>query len=129
MKRPDFVVLAPVSDASSPAHVLYVDFFHPLNISQITFAKELGISTAQVSKLLSGQIPISVTVALLLARYFSTTPQFWLNLQSSHELRQRQADVALMKRVETVKPNPEYAARAAQLQAGVEPLHCQTFKD
>jgi len=73
-------------------------------------AKDAGLSHTSMSAILHGKRPISVETALRLSRYFGTTPQFWLNLQSNYDLRlARRAKIA--ERIEReVKPLEVMAA-------------------
>ena len=58
-----------------------------LGLSASDLARALDVPTNRVTAILNGQRGISADTALRLSRYFSTTPQFWLNLQKTFELR------------------------------------------
>ena len=58
-----------------------------LGLSANALAKALAVPTNRLTAILKGQRGITADTALRLSRYFSTTPQFWLNLQKSFELR------------------------------------------
>ena len=58
-----------------------------LGMSANALAVELGVPTNRITAILKGQRGITAGTALRLSRYFGTTPQFWLNLQKTFELR------------------------------------------
>ncbi|EAR61267.1 HigA family addiction module antitoxin [Neptuniibacter caesariensis] len=58
----------------------------PLHISQSYLARELSISRRRVNEIVNGQRSISADTALKLARFFHTTPMFWLEKQQLWEL-------------------------------------------
>ena len=69
-----------------PGEILQVEFLNPLGITQVALAKHLGIPTQRVNELVRGKRGVTPETAWLLAGAFGTTPQFWLNLQSNHDL-------------------------------------------
>ena len=69
-----------------PGHFLERAYLTPLRISQTQLAKELGISRRRVNEIVNGQRAISAATAIQLARYFQTTPMFWLEKQVLWEL-------------------------------------------
>lgn len=56
-------------------------------LSASALATALGVPTNRVTAILNGQRGVTADTALRLARYFGTTPQLWLNLQKTFELR------------------------------------------
>ena len=72
-----------------------------LGLSSNVLAKALDVSPGCVTEILNGQQSVTADIALRLARYFGTTPQVWLNLQKTYELRQAEIDVGerIAKRV------------------------------
>ncbi len=58
-----------------------------LEMSANALSKALGVPVNRVTMILNGQRGVSADTALRLARYFGTTPQLWLNLQKTWELR------------------------------------------
>ena len=59
-----------------------------LGLSANVLAKNLAVPANRITAILNGQRGVSADTALRLARYFGTTPQLWLNLQKTWELRQ-----------------------------------------
>ncbi len=86
-----------------PGEVLCEEFMKPLGLTSYAVAKGLGVQPITISLLLRGRRNVSAEMALRLGRYTGTTPQFWLNLQTHHDL-----DVALdemeMRIAREVKP-------------------------
>ncbi len=70
-----------------PGEVLREEFLEPLQISSNKLASALHIADEDIIKLLEEEKAVNVEIALRLARYFSTTAQFWLSLQSSYDLK------------------------------------------
>ena len=64
------------------------DELDELELSANALSKALGVPVNRVTTILNGQRGVSADTALRLARYFGTTPQLWLNLQKTWELRQ-----------------------------------------
>ncbi|MXY39161.1 MAG: HigA family addiction module antidote protein [Rhodospirillaceae bacterium] len=63
-----------------------------LGLSANALSKALGVPVNRVTMILNGQRGVSADTALRLARYFGTTPQFWMNLQKTWELRRVEID-------------------------------------
>jgi addiction module HigA family antidote len=69
-----------------PGEILLEDFLKPLQISQYRLAKDIHVPLRRINEVVLGRRGISADTALRLARYFNTTPQFWINLQAHYEL-------------------------------------------
>ena len=71
-----------------PGEVLLEEFLRPLGLSQEQFAEHLGGSWTQskISAIVNGKRRITEAIALDFADAFGTSPEFWLNLQSKHDL-------------------------------------------
>ena len=63
-----------------------------LGLSADALSKALGVPVNRVTTILNGQRGVSADTALRLARYFGTTPQLWLNLQKTWELRRAEIE-------------------------------------
>ena len=63
-----------------------------LGLSANALSKALGVPANRITMILNGQRGVSADTALRLARYFGTTPQLWLNLQKTWELRQAEIE-------------------------------------
>jgi len=69
-----------------PGEILRYEFFEPLGLSQAALAEALGITRVRLSEILRGKRSITPDTALRLARFFGTTPEFWLGLQMDLDL-------------------------------------------
>ncbi len=71
-----------------PGETLAEDYLEPLGLSAGALAKQMGLKGRQrIERLVRGQQAITADTALRLARVFTnTTPEFWMNLQASHDL-------------------------------------------
>lgn len=64
-----------------PGEILRYEFLEPSGLSQTELAEALGITRVRLSEILRGKRAITPDTALRLARFFNTTPEFWLSLQ------------------------------------------------
>lgn len=69
-----------------PGDTIREDFLKPLGMSVNKLALELRVPATRMAEIVHGRRGISADTALRLARYFNTTPKFWLNLQASYDL-------------------------------------------
>jgi addiction module HigA family antidote len=69
-----------------PGEILFEEFLNPKGITQVELAQKLKIPIQRVNTLIHGKRGVSADTALLLAREFETTPEFWMNLQSAYDL-------------------------------------------
>ena len=69
-----------------PGEVLREEFLIPLEITQVTLAKHLGIPVQRVNEIVRGKRGITPDTAWLLSQAFGTTPEFWMNLQVAYDL-------------------------------------------
>jgi addiction module HigA family antidote len=58
----------------------------PLGVSINRLARDLRVPPTRISEIVNGRRSITADTALRLGRYFSTTPEFWINLQTDHDL-------------------------------------------
>ena len=82
-----------------------------LGMSAAALARQLDVPTNRITAILNGQRAITGDTALRLARFFGTSGQFWLNLQSLYELRlaERKAGKAIRKLPTLKQRVPEHA--------------------
>ncbi len=69
-----------------PGEVLVEEFLNPMELSQDDVALSIGVSARRIHEIIVGEYPVTADIALRLARYFGTSPQFWLGLQMDYEL-------------------------------------------
>ena len=98
------------SNGMRPVHPgeILRDELDELGISANALSKALDVPVNRVTAILNGQRGVTANTALRLARYFGTTPQLWLNLQKTWELRR--AEIEAGRRIaERVKPRQTVA--------------------
>jgi|SRR5208282_2016455 len=81
-----------------PGEILRDDFLKPMKISVYSLAQVIKVPRSRVNDIVLGRRGITVDTAFRLARYFGTSPEFWLNLQARHDLDV--ADRKLRRRIE-----------------------------
>jgi addiction module HigA family antidote len=69
-----------------PGRVLELEFLEPLEMTPYALAKAIGVDPPRIYEIVKGRRTISAATALRLGRYFGTSAEFWLNLQSHYEL-------------------------------------------
>jgi len=69
-----------------PGEILLEEFLKPMAISQSKLAIELRVPCHRVNEIIHGRRGITADTALRLAKFFGTTPDFWMNLQKSYDL-------------------------------------------
>jgi len=85
-----------------------------LGMSAAALGRALEVPTNRITSILNGQRSITADTALRLARFFGTSPEFWLNLQSQYDLRQAEERageaIRALPTIDTM-PNPPQGAR------------------
>lgn len=69
-----------------PGETLRADFLAPLGLTANRLAIELLVPVTRINDIARGKRAVTADTALRLARYFGTTPQFWMNLQANYEI-------------------------------------------
>jgi addiction module HigA family antidote len=69
-----------------PGETLREDFLKPLGLTVNRLSLQLIVPASRINDIVRGRRAITADTALRLARYFGTTPQFWMNLQSNYDL-------------------------------------------
>lgn len=72
----------------TPGEVLRTDFLAPLGLSARALARELGVPANRITEILNGERAISAETAILLGRRLGTSAEFWMNLQTAHDLEE-----------------------------------------
>jgi addiction module HigA family antidote len=71
-----------------PGEVLLEEFLNPMGISQNGLARAIGVPPRRINEIVLRKRAVTADTALRLARYFGTSEQFWMTLQSSFELEE-----------------------------------------
>jgi addiction module HigA family antidote len=82
-----------MTNPSHPGEVLAELYLAPLEMSAITLAARLEVPRTRIERLLKGQTALTVDTAMRLARFFSTTPEYWMNLQRAWDLARARATI------------------------------------
>ncbi len=69
-----------------PGEILLSEFIQPYDLNLSQLANNIGMPVRRVREIVRGKRAITADTALRLARYFSTSTEFWLNLQSHYDL-------------------------------------------
>ena len=70
-----------------PGEILAEEYLAPLHMSAGALARKLDVPRTRIERIVAGQTSISTDTALRLAKFFRTSPEFWMNLQTSHDLK------------------------------------------
>lgn len=92
-------------DLIPPGEILLEEFMRPMGISQSRLARDLCVPAARVRDVVHGRRAITADTALRLAKYFRTSPEFWLGMQVEYDLRKARREVwpRVKKRIRPVK--------------------------
>ena len=69
-----------------PGVILLHEFLAPLGVTQVDLATHLGVSAQRVNEIVRGRRAVTPETAWLFAQALGTTPEFWTNLQTAHDL-------------------------------------------
>ncbi len=69
-----------------PGDILYYEFLEPLKMTQVELAKKMKVPIQRINTLISGKRGVTAETALLLAKILKTSPEFWMNLQTTYDL-------------------------------------------
>ena len=69
-----------------PGEVLQQEFLVPLGITQVKLAAHIGVSVQRINEVVRGKRGVTPETAWLFAQALGTTPEFWVNLQTQHDL-------------------------------------------
>jgi addiction module HigA family antidote len=91
-----------------PGEILREEFLVPMKLTPYAVARSCGVPRTRIERLAREETPVTADTALRLARYFSTTAEFWMGMQAQYELERAQdAAAAALKRI---KPRQRDAA-------------------
>ncbi|TDK39053.1 addiction module antidote protein, HigA family [Rhizobium deserti] len=90
-----------------PGEILRELYLEPLEMSPYALAKKLNVPRTRIERIVAQKTGITSDTALRLARFFKTSPEFWMNLQNSFELK---TEAQVLK--DELARIPEYEAAA-----------------
>jgi len=70
-----------------PGEILLKEFLRPLGMSMNRLADELHVPANRITQIVEGRRSVTGETALRLARYFGTSPEFWLGMQKDYDLQ------------------------------------------
>jgi len=84
--------------------VLTEEFMQPLGLTQGALAEAMGVQRKHVNELCNGRRNVTAATALILARVFGNSPDFWLNVQRRTDLWEAMHSPRARKRIERARP-------------------------
>ncbi|MCD2173300.1 HigA family addiction module antitoxin [Rhizobium sp. C4] len=87
-------MLAVELPAIRPGEILREEYLVPLNMSAGALARRLQVPRTRIERIVAEETGITTDTALRLARFFRTTPDFWMNMQVGYELAVARAEKA-----------------------------------
>ena len=87
-----------------PGEVLREEFLLPLDMSPAALALALDVPRTRIERLAREETALTADTALRLSRYFGTTAEFWMNLQTSFDIRS--ATEGLKRQLTKIAPHP-----------------------
>ncbi len=77
-----------------PGEILLEEFLKPMGVSQVTLARHVGVPVQRINEIVRGKRGVTPDTAWRFAQALGTSPEFWMNLQTAHDLaRSRPARV------------------------------------
>ena len=87
-----------------PGEVLREDFLIPTKLSPYVVARACAVPRTRIERLARERTSITADTALRLARYFGTTPAFWMNIQAQFDLERATDEMAAsLKKIEPLR--------------------------
>src|ERR1700730_17667890 len=89
---------------ASVGEILIEEFMQPMGLTQDALAQAMGVQRKHVNELCNNRRAVTAATALILARVFGNSPDFWLNLQRRNDLGEAMNSPRERKRIERAKP-------------------------
>ncbi len=84
--------------------ILAEEFIHPMGLTQAALAAAMGVPRKHVNELCNDRRAVTAATALILARVFGNSPEFWLNVRRRSDLWQAMNSPRERERIERAKP-------------------------
>ena len=105
------MTMAKLLDPIHPGEILLEEFMKPLGVSQNKLARDLDVPPKRINAVVNGKSGVTADTALRLAKYFGTTPEFWMNLQALYDIEEAQK--LYKKDIESMHTAREFQRSAA----------------
>jgi len=89
---------------ASVGEILIEEFMEPMGLTQGALAEAMGVQRKHVNELCNGRRNVTAATALILARVFGTSPDFWLNVQRRSDLWKAMHSPRERRRIERARP-------------------------
>src|ERR1700720_4273581 len=88
----------------SVGEILIDEFMEPMGLTQVALAEAMGVQRKHVNELCNDRRAVTAPTALILARVFGNSPEFWLNVQRRNDLWDAMNSPRERKRIERARP-------------------------
>ncbi len=87
-----------------PGEILEKDFLEPMGITAYRLSKSIGVQQTRISQIIKGKMSVTANMATRLAKFFGTSAEVWMNLQSQYEIRKaKEQNKAILDRISPMK--------------------------
>lgn len=86
----------------TPGEILDEEFLKPLGLSRYRLARAVGVSQRRIDEIVHGKRAVTIETSLRLAKFFGTSPAFWIGLQIDHDIAMK--DETLVAAIDEIKP-------------------------
>jgi addiction module HigA family antidote len=90
--------------SASASEILIGEFMEPMGLTQAALAEAMGVPRKHVNELCNERRAVTARTALILARVFGNSPEFWLNVQRRGDLWEAMHSPREMERIERARP-------------------------
>ena len=80
-----------------PGEILRHEFLVPLDLSARALAGKIGVPANRLTEIIAERRGMTADTAIRLGRYFGTSPEFWLNMQTTHDIVKAEAETDFSK--------------------------------
>jgi addiction module HigA family antidote len=104
MRKGGIAMLMTKRKPTTVGEMLTKEFMEPLELTQGALAEAMGVQRKHVNELCNNRRNVTAATALILARVFGTSPDFWLNVQRRSDIWEAMHDPKELARIERAKP-------------------------
>ena len=100
-----------------PGEILKEDVLPSVGLSVTAVAKALGVSRQMLHDILAGRKPLSAVMCLKVSRLFGSSPELWMRLQATYDLKKAEQNKKVMDRVARIVPVKVASRHAEEVRA------------